>query len=253
MTLLLTWVVPDGIVMSADSAVTWSGSGGVEMTLSDAYKIVPCDRPSLKCGVSFAGLAMVSGHWTSQWLRDRVAGYRGAPQIPALAQQLATDLNGLGIGAQLIVLHVAGWEQGSHGDQADLVPRFLEVSNLDRSSGRVSDSFSVIDIITPDFLAGIRRYRSGDRTLYPMRFGSAGIPREFSTHWITNRLIPAQSEMAGAQLPQPNITSVAEYVRLLIGFVVDTQRVARQPAIVNRPIETLILFPESHNMVSQRY
>lgn len=253
MTLLLTWVVPDGIVMGADSALSWPGPGGIEMTLSDAYKIAPCVRSDLRCALSFCGLAMIGKTWTANWLRDYITKYSGGPKIVSLAQQLASDLNRLGLGPQLLGLQIAGWERVEAKGVKSVEPRFYEVSNVDRSSGKVCGHFSVIDILYPEFLEDIKKYHAGDKTVYPMRFGSAGVPQEFSTYWIEKMLIPAQTKLAGVQVPQPHITSVAEYVRFLIGFVADTQRVARQPAAVNRPVETLILFPDYRDMVSMRY
>ena len=57
MTLLLTWVAPDGIVMGADSALSWTNSatGEITMALSDAYKVVPYHRDGRTFGISFCG------------------------------------------------------------------------------------------------------------------------------------------------------------------------------------------------------
>ena len=86
-----------------------------------------------------------------------------------------------------------------------------------------------------------------------MRFGPAGIPSEFSTDWTTKVLIASHTKLAGVQVPQPHIASITEYVRFLLGSVSDVLRVARQPATVNRPVETLLLFPDPREALSTRY
>jgi hypothetical protein len=254
MTLLLSWVAPDGIVMGADSALTWQAPDGkTTMTLADAYKIIPFDRPGRVFGVSFVGLGMIGQQWTSNWLRDYVAKSPLPGSLASFAGKLAERLNGMALAPGLLGFQVVGWELvGSSGPQ-DVEPRFFEVSNLDRATSRPSRQFSVVDILPADFIADVRKYRGGDTAIYPMRFGSAGSPMEFSTEWIANTFVPAQTKMVGVQIPQPNITSVAEYVRFLIGMVADSLRIARQPATVNRPVETLLLFPDLRSAFSTRY
>ncbi len=254
MTLLLTWVAPDGIVMGADSALSWEDPAGkITMTLSDAYKIVPYDRDGIVFGVSFCGLAMINTKWTSDWLRDYVANCPPAGDPLVFATQLTARLNGTALPpGKLLAFQVAGWQRVATGP-GGMEPRFFEVSNIDRSTAKTTRMFSVMDILEPQFMADVRTYRNGDRTWYPMRFGSAGIPPTFSTDWIVKVLIPSHTKIAGVQVPQPHIASVAEYVRFLIGFVSDVLRVARQAATVNRPIETLLLFPDAKEAVSTRY
>jgi hypothetical protein len=254
-TLLLTWVAPDGIVMGADSALAWQDpTGRVNMTLSDAYKIIPYDRGGLVFGISFCGLAMInSTTWTSEWLRDHVAKCQPPPGLLPFATQLAARLNGLALApGKLLAFQVARWERVAQGP-GGIEPRFFEVSNIDRATAELSQTFSVADILEPQFIADVRTHRQGDKAWYPMRFGSAGIPSEFSTEWITKVLIPSHTRLAGVQVPQPHIASVAEYVRFLIGSVSDVLRLARQPATVNRPVETLLLFPDAREAVSTRY
>jgi len=253
-TLVLTWVVPDGIVMGADSALTFSdASDKTTMTLADAYKIIPYDRGGKTFGVAFYGLAKVNKEWTSNWLRRYIASCQAQNTIHDFCQQLAADLNALRLQErELLGMHIAGWEIVARSDQG-IEPRFFEVANGDPRNGQITPYFSVNDILGAEVLNDIRKYRAGDKSVYPMRFGSAGIPTSFSTDWIAQVFIPAQTKMLGIQVPQPHITSVAEYVRFLIGMVADSQRVTRQPATVNRPIETLILFPDLKNAISTRY
>ena len=255
MTLILTWVAPDGIVMGADSALTWQAPDGkAEMTLSDAYKVVPFDRSGQLFGVAFCGMGMIGQQWTSSWLRNHVETC-AVPNDPVdFADGLCKRLNGLALPCSLLAFQVAGWvRRGESGLPEDIEPRFLEVSNLDRATSRVTNRFTSIDLLPSYFIPDIRKYRSGDRSIYPMHFGSAGIPENFSSTWIAKTFVPAITTMVGAQAPQPNITSVAEFVRLLIGVVVDSLRITRQPATVNRPIETLVLFPEGRSAFSARY
>lgn len=253
MTLLLTWVVPDGIVMGADSALTFTQGDKSTMTLADAYKVIPYDRDQRKFGLAFYGLAKINNEWTSNWLRD-YAAYCTAPKtIADFAQRLAEDLNALGLrDPESLGMQIAGWEVVAPSNEG-IEPRFFEVSNGDPLTGKVGPYFSVRDVLGAEFLADIRKYRAGDTSVYPMRFGSVGVPKGFSTDWIAQVFIPAQTKMLGVQVPQPHITSVAEYVRFLIGMVADSQRIARQHATVNRPIETMILFPDFKQIISTRY
>ena len=254
MTLLLTWVVPDGIVMGADSALTFSDARDkTTMTLADAYKVIPYDREHKTFGLAFYGLARINNEWTSNWLRHYVTHCQAPQTIEDFAQRLAADLNALGLQVpEPLGMHIAGWEVVAQSNEG-IEPRFFEVTNGDPRTGKIRPYFSVRDILGAEVLADIRKYRAGEKTVYPMRFGSAGVPASFSTDWIAQTFVPAQTKMLGVQIPQPNITSVTEYVRFLIGMVADSQRIARQHATVNRPIETLILFPDFKQAISTRY
>jgi hypothetical protein len=255
MTLLLTWVAPDGIVLGADSAVTWPRVANVPvMTLSDAYKVIPFDREGIVFGVSFCGLAQINNRWTSEWLQAYVASCALPATIEDFAVRLADTLNGYALPAgQILAFHVAGWHSRGATRVEDVVPKFYEVSNLDRSTATLGRLFSAIDVLPPQFVAEIRQHRAGQSAQYPMHVGSAGFPAGFSSDYVAAILIPTLTRMVGAQIPQPHISSVAECVRLLIRLVADAFRVARQPAVVNAPVETLILFPEYHRAFSTRY
>lgn len=252
MTLLLTWVAPDGIVMGADSALTFSAQDKITMTLADAYKVIPYDRKDKVFGLAFHGLAKLHNDWTSTWLRNYISKCKPPETIGSFVEQLAADLNALNLqDKEVLGIHVAGWEVVEQ-NEAGIIPRFMEVTNA-KETGEIGPYFSAREMLGPDFIEDIRTYRGGDKSIYPMRFASSGVPIGFSTDWIAQVFIPAQTKMLGVQVPQPHITSVAEYVRFLISMVADTQRVTRQYATVNRPIETLLLFPDLKQAFSTRY
>lgn len=257
MTLVLTWVAPDGIVMGVDSAISWRRpDGNIDYTLSDTHKVFTVDRAGFTIGISFAGAAKLRNEWIPVWLQKYLDGYAGPSTIFGFANALASQLNSeLPAASDLLAFQIAGWER-SAGTRTpgDIEPKFFEVSNLDRANTAKTATFSVADILPADFVQDIRDYRNGNRLKgYPMRFGSAGIPRLFSTQWIARTLIPAYKSMIEAQVPQPNVASIAEFVRFLIEAVADLQRISRQPATVNKPVETLLLFPDFHHTFSIRY
>ena len=126
-----------------------------------------------------------------------------------------------------------------------LVPRIFETSNLDKQ-------YKWTSLIPDDFVNDVIKWREGEKTKYPIRICTAGLPKGYAS-WISLHGTKQHSEFIKSQVPFPDITAVAEYARFLIKSIADLYQIARQPKVVDEPIETLVLFPESKNMISMRY
>lgn len=247
MTLLLTAVTPEGIVMGADSSLTFS-SDDDELSLVGFPKIVPV--PRLNMAISVGGAAEVeqdgAERWISTWLRDLVAQNEAA-SFTGFCEDFVDALNDLQAPRELNVFHCAAWARAADPDgEEHVVPRMAEVSNE-------SGAFVCNSQLPDDFVVDLLSWDRGERGEgYPIRFVSSGLPRGFAT-WIREVGTPSFSQLVGASVPNPEVTSVAEYVRLLIRLIAELHRVARKNAYVGEPVETLLLFPKAMSMFSTRY
>ena len=229
--------------MGADSALSWTAPNGqVVQTLSDEYKIAALDKPTLKLGVSYCGAAHFGTLWTSQWIRHFLENYSNPSTIQKFADELAEALNGVvPNGSRLSAFHVAGWQDhDSVASPGDIEPKVFEISNIDRSDTTKTTGFTVVDLLDRDvagrkFVKDTKEYRDGTFSALgtPIWFGSAGVIPGF-TKLTIDKLMPVHKELIGVDVPQPNITSVAEYCRFLIGSVADLQKVGRRAATVKR-------------------
>ena len=248
MTLLLTAVTPEGIVLGADSALTFT-SDDDELSLVGFNKIVP--MPRLHMGISVAGAAQVNpdgqDRWISSWLRSFTQEQSQAESFSSFCDEFVESLNGLPGDPDLSVFHCAAWAVAEDANgSCHVVPRAAEVSNE-------FGNFVWRSMLPEEFTQDVITWRDGKRDDdYPVRFISSGLPRGFAD-WIAQVGTPGFSELIGARLPDPEITSIAEYVRFLIRMVAELHRVARRSAYVGEPVETLLLFPGGKNMFSTRY
>ena len=247
MTLLLTAVTPEGIVLGADSALTFT-SDDDELSLLGFPKIIP--MPQLSLGISLAGSAEVNSEgqqrWISTWLRELVEGSQ-ADSFSSFCDEFVQALSQLPGPRGINVFHCASWAFAE--DAAGVrhaVPRMAEVSNE-------TGDFVWRSMLPEEFIRDSLAWRRGERGEgYPIRFISSGLPQGFS-NWITQTGTPGFSALVGGSVPNPEVTSVAEYVRFLIRMVAELHRVARMNAYVGEPVETMLLFPDGKNMFSTRY
>jgi hypothetical protein len=248
MTLLLSAVTPEGIVMGADSALTWRELGD-QINLMGFNKIIPVSR--LNMGVSIAGAARIGREgrsaWLSTWLRQYVEDVSHAESFSAFCTELTAALNETADEDATHTLQLGAWVLANHPDsRIETAPRLAEIT-------RVDDQYRWRSLLPDEFTLDIVEWRRGNQAKgYPVQFASSGLPSNYAT-WIATVGTPGYSQLLGARIPDPQITSVAEYVRFLIRNVAELYRIARQPAYVGEPVETLILFPDSKTMFSTRY
>lgn len=247
MTLLLTAVSPEGIVLGADSALTFR-SADDELSLLGFPKIIPV--PQLSLGISLAGSAEVNPdgqqRWISTWLRA-FAQESEADSFSSFCDQLVGALTELPGPRELNVFHCASWVLADDAEGVrHAAPRMAEVSNE-------TGDFVWRSMLPDEFVQEVLSWRQGDQDKgYPIRFISSGLPPGFSD-WIVQVGTPGFSRLVGRSVPNPQVTAVAEYVRFLIRMVAELHRVARMSAYVGEPVETLLLFPNAKNMFSTRY
>lgn len=249
MTLLLTAVTPEGIVLGADSALTYKELGD-QINLVGFNKILPV--PNLHMGISVAeGARIGSGgtsSWISTWLQKYAMDVSEAESFTAFCDDLVKTLNEVTKGSDdSHTLQLAAWVQTyDENKNVHLIPRAGEIS-------KGESGYRWQTMLPGNFIYETIEWRNGNKSKgYPIKFISSGLPRNYAT-WIGTVGTPEFSKLLGIRIPDPQITSVAEYVRFLIRSVAELYRISRQPAYVGEPVETLILFPDSKNMVSQRY
>ena len=249
MTLLLTAVTPEGIVLGADTALTYREIGE-QVNLMGFPKIIPVSR--FMTGISIAGDARIGeprkGSWIHTWMKTYVDEVAEASSFTKFCDGLVETVNEV-VGEEdgSHTFQVAAWEniQDAEGNLT-LVPRAAEIKI-------VEDIYVWKSVLDNDIVRDILEWRQGNRDKgYPIALKSSGIPENYSD-WITEIGTPGFSKLTGFRIPDPQITAVVEYVRFLIRIVSDLHRISRQPAYVGEPIETLILFPDSKNMFSQKY
>ncbi|HLD60868.1 MAG TPA: hypothetical protein VJA27_01915 [Patescibacteria group bacterium] len=248
MSLIITIATGDGIVLAVDSALTQTKAGSIELTLSQFPKVAPVSF--LHSGISFAGNLLIGppDHqvYISKWLKEFINNSQ-ADSFTKFATDLVDALNSEERQMeQLRVFNMAGWVQVQDTNgTVKLVPRIFETSNLDKQ-------YKWTSLIPDDFVNDVIKWREGEKTKYPIRICTAGLPKGYAS-WISLHGTKQHSEFIKSQVPFPDITAVAEYARFLIKSIADLYQIARQPKVVDEPIETLVLFPESKNMISMRY
>lgn len=246
MTLLITVAAGDGIVMGADSALTWR-EAGEELTLARFTKVVPV--PHLHMGISIAGSARIGradrSTWISTWVRQFALEASRAESFTAFANEFVEALNEVADPGDNHIFHLGAWVQATEREgNAHLVPRVFSIGKEDR--------YGWTSMLPDEFTADIIAWRGTRREPYPMRIVSSGIPPYFA-NWIATTGAQQHRELIGSPVPYPEVTAVAEYVRFLIESVAELSRIARRPGVVEKPVETLVLFPESINMMSTRW
>ena len=250
MTLLLTAVTPDGIVMGADSAITSLDPNDPRSHL-EFNKVIPVSR--LHMGITLAGGTRIGSQehkaWIDNWLRQYTGDESTAESFTEFCNEFVDTLNDVaGSGDPSHIFQLAAWVYARNEDGEKLLaPRLAEVSRGD-------DGYRWVSLLPDDFVHDLLEWRkNGDRDKgYPIRFASTGLPPTYAT-WISKVGAPEFSKLVQAQIPYPHVEAVAEYVRFSIRALAELYRIARQPAYVGEPIETLILYPESKNMFSIRY
>ncbi len=237
--------------MGADSALTFDHSGDDELSLLGFPKIIKAPKFSL--GISVAGSAKVTEgdktQWISKWLQTFVDDTKvtDVDTFDGFCDRLVDALEALHGSRGINILQCATWVITQDTDGAPrAVPHLVEVSNE-------SGEFLWRSVLDAEVVQDMVSWREGDRKKgYPISFRSTGIPEGFH-QWIAEFGGPAFTELVGKNVPDPQISAVAEYVRFLIRTVAELHRVARMTAYVGEPVETLLLFPEGMNMFSTRY
>jgi hypothetical protein len=222
---------------------------GEELALTNFTKIVSVEGKPEALAVAGNARIGASGRdvWIGSWLQQFVNDVADSFVPNKLADQLVDSLNeeSLPYDQSHIVL-IAAWV--TMPDTGREVPVVMKVS---RDAGE--GPYTYKPLLDQGFVSSIDKWRTGDKDSgYPVLYTSAGIPSDYHS-WIAETGSLAHSKQAGGQVPQPNIASVAEYVRFLIRSVAELHKIARRPAYVGVPVETLLLLPDPTRKIAVRY
>lgn len=236
MTLLVTALAGDGIVMGADSAL-YVKEGGEELVLTGFPKII--QSPRLPVGISISGYAKVSAtnqSWVSPWLESYLRELDDAGNLTAFVENLVTLFNDCVNDEETHhTLHIGAWVKDPQ-EEGRVIPYLVEVSRKD-------GKYSWKPLVDKDFADRVDGYRKDKKQPYPVKIQSAGFRRADFENWA-RKSREDLLQVIGANLPYPEITAIVEYVRFLIETVANLYRIARRPGIVAKPVTTFILPPE---------
>jgi hypothetical protein len=247
MSLSISAVTPEGIVVAADSAMT-TVINGEEAVFTGFPKVVIRRAP----GQAFAMIGDLrigtpgADSWAHLWLRQFLADLAPQTNLADTAQELASDLNKVasptgGISA----LVGAAWERvGRVGDAADTgiyAPTVWEVSR-----NTPGGEFLARELLTEEDQRVMAQMPdkgdAGGDKLFEVRLFHAGIPEGYGA-WIIGDGRKQFSEFTGEQLPGTTIVAVEEYVRFAIRLAADLYAVAGMHRYVAEPIHSAVLFP----------
>lgn len=245
MTLLVAAVLPIGIVLGADSAMTDHLNGQVRV-FTGFPKIVSSDRLG-GIGIAIAGDAQV-GHdqtWVSEWVDQFVSDQSAAVDLDGLARELAEALDAESHGNDSITFLLAGWTKldGSPGRD---IPALLEVSRGRADSPRYSignplDPSRVDDIAA--FITSKRR-----RKTYSWVLLSAGQPDRY-INWFRRDALPSYLKLVKARALPMKLDAWDRLVRFAIANIAEMHRIAGTLPVVSEPLQTLILPRQPMGMV----
>jgi hypothetical protein len=241
----MTAVMPDAIVLSADSAVVLPVAGlkdpSIYTGVNKVFHWHP-EKTALSMFGSFPpGIENVPfDRWVSTW---RVRNYEDAARVD-IDDQLRLFCDDLQRRVDKSIktpvgFHVATWVENSKEYPGVAVPVLFGVSRNDGQYG-------FRPLLGKKFLDRVYDYRKNGN---PKSYGV-----EILIDGIANRsefqgLAEACSKVIGARVPKLTREYVADYLGTMIEFVGDLYRLAGLPPVVNKPIQTLILCPDDINVV----
>ena len=108
----------DGVVMVADSAVTWRDRATGEVTRIENTACKLQRVLGHAAGISMWGLGMVGSIPTDSWVEDFIRTHKTARSIREFAEEMCTDLRrsvGPGAPGRYLGFHLAGFERSAGG------------------------------------------------------------------------------------------------------------------------------------------
>lgn len=255
MTLIITAITAEGIVMGADSAITikWK-EDEIPLNLTNFKKIYNIPKLHLSIGVAgnLREETLDSMRFISEWLTNFIDKSQ-SESFTDFANELKNALNFENMlkgdrkkPETIRTFQLVSWVEAlDENKNKKIIPRAVEISNLE-------GQYKLIDMLPKDFVVDIIKRREGKLEKYPIRLLTIGVPYGYA-NWISTTGIQEHTNFVDSQVPYGEITSIAEYVRFLIRSIAELHRIARKPQIVGEPIETVILFPDFKNMISLRY
>ena len=236
MTLLVTAISTDVVVLGADSASTWD-QGGELITLMGFPKIISVPRLSL--GISIAGTLKIGPESTKDWLPDWLDQFANdmseAKNFQEFGIELKETLSAVAEDDQQPVVHIANWAKSPKTGHT--VPNVGRVRRID---GEFEFEYF---------------FGQEDKELYvfetaaakPISIVTDGIPSDYG-NWIRDVGAPAFSKLMGSTVPRNEASHIVAYVRFLIRLVAELHVLTGAPRVVAEPIQHLVILPNKVNM-----
>lgn len=271
MTLILTWLFPFGIIMGADSAITYNtyitepDGRQRERILTGGTKILRI--PKIKAGISYWGDAIIDDKTTDVWLSDFIFSHKeDYNSISDFANLLQNELRELveeltePEGSEEYRygkrgFHLAGYVEHEgrqvptfyhiHNGQSETAqginPRIIN-ANYDLPPERVAELFSH---------SAYPYVRNGDFLLYTKIFDN--LRRAFGDFGTALR----QAYNSPFHFPDPskfsdNIEAFSEFVRFWIRLVRDVYALSNVPETIGGEISVLSISPNGETRYSKK-
>jgi len=233
MTLIITEVSPYGIVMVADTALTFhemTPSGRIRArVLTGARKLQYI--PYLDAGVSMWGtgrIRTISGELMADiWLEDLIARYEGIRSLEVFAEVMVDELQrNMGDSDQPLGFHLAGFiDEGNRK-----VPSFYHIRNCDGGYGNLEiHDFVAVHELGPDVnrMESINLWYDGDLGLFKALIG--GIETGL------NRI----KMISGFEIPHPSLEGRLRFYASVVRFISDLYHSSNLPREIGKEVDCL--------------
>lgn len=248
MTLLITAVTPDGIVMAADSALTMERNGRTSV-LTSFPKIIEVRR--LGMGISVAGSALIGRHGTyiSQWVQDFEADVSNAKTISEFSHEIAEALTNTATDDQHHLIFTAALTKlRDSPNESLLLPEVYEIARHNDLTGE----YTAEQLVSVEFAKASLQWQQNSHNPYPVNLFALGMSPQYC-EWIVRRAHQELKGIIGGDVLHQDLVSVADYLHFLIRMTGDLLRLSRETPIVAEPILVLTLFARDYNMALRRY
>jgi hypothetical protein len=249
MTLAITAVAPDVIVMGTDSSVSLKLPNAPTELVYRGLKRLLAWQP-IGVGVCIFGTfpTHIGAETFSDWIQNWYCRNIGEKPIDPdnLAKLLCADFDrNIPVNYKNPVgLHLAQWVTSEHFPGTK-IPIVIEIN-------RTKGKYTYNGKVSVDILNHIHRYRMGDKeSPYVAVFFAAGLPNLGAEEMASLRDL--FSKIVGAPVPAGTSLHLNEYVRLLITTTAHLYSASGLPGYVSEPVETLYLPPATIYGVSMRY
>ena len=245
MTLVMTAVTPDAVILAADSAVVLPVQGLKDPGIYTGFNKVFHWQPE-KIGLSLFGTFPTSienvsfDKWVSAW---RTRNYRDSDMVN-IDDQLKRFCDDLDQRIPKTIttpvgFHVGGWVDNSPEYPGTSVPVVFRVS-------RNGDDYGFQPLISRTFMNKLYDCRlNANPNSYGVEILIDGIPHRDEFQGLAS----ACSKVIGARVPKLTRDYITDYLRTIIVFVGDLYRLAGQPPVVNKPVQTMVMMPDDINVV----
>jgi hypothetical protein len=245
-TLILTELSPVGIVMVADSAISYRGKGSRTLRTVDREGWPKLLRvPRIKAAISYWGeIGRITQKQFDLWLKDKVVDSANYTDLPSLADHISGVLNEATNNKPLpdgydIGIHVAGYHQWTDGV---LRPTFFHVHN---GHGEVQVIHRYQEINGKKYLTEVHpAWKSGSRELFAKY---QDFPWETNTveqnlQMLKNTYRTRNGDYYIYSVMSQQIEAALNYIGLIPGISIprDPNNLPQRKAVLVKVMETVI-------------